>query len=123
VDATNPIDDTYSDLTTNGTSHAEQLTAAVPGVRLVKALNTVFASRLGNTDEGGQPLDGFYAGDDEGAKEVVARLLTSLGFRPIDAGGLRMARSLEELAFLNITLNARHGWSWQSGWRLAGPTA
>ena len=123
VDATNPLNDTYSDLTTDGTSHTEQLAAAAPEVKLVKALNTVFASRLGTPDQGGQPLDGFYAGDDDAAKATVARLLTSLGFRPIDAGGLRMARSLEELAFLNITLNARNGWSWQSGWTLAEPTA
>jgi predicted dinucleotide-binding enzyme len=27
----------------------------------------------------------------------------------------------EEMAFLNITLNARNGWSWQSGWKLVGP--
>lgn len=123
VDATNALNDTYSDLTTGGTSHAEQLAAAVPGVKLVKALNTVLASRLGSPVEGGQPLDGFYAGDDDTAKAVVAELLGSLGFRPIDAGGLRMARSLEELAFLNITLNARNGWTWQSAWRLAGPAA
>ena len=123
VDATNPLNETYSDLTTSGTSHAEQLAAAAPGAPLVKALNTVLAYRLGSPAEGGRPLDGFYAGDDERAKSVVAQLLTSLGFRPVDAGGLRMARSLEEMAFLNITLNARNGWSWQSGWALTGPTA
>lgn len=123
VDATNPINDTFSDLTTVGTSNAEQLAGIAPRAKVVKAFNTVLASRLGNASEGGQPLDGFYAGDDESAKATVAQLLTSLGFRPIDVGGLRMARSLEELAFLNITLNARNGWSWQSGWKLAGPTA
>jgi 8-hydroxy-5-deazaflavin:NADPH oxidoreductase len=123
VDATNPLNDTFSDLTTGDTSHAEQLAAATPGLRLVKAFNTVVASRLGNATEGDRPLDGFYAGDDAAAKETVASLLTSLGFRPVDAGSLRMARSLEELAFLNITLNARNGWAWQSGWQLAGPTA
>lgn len=119
IDATNPLNDAYSDLTTRGTSQAERLAAAAPGVKLVKAFNTVFASRLGDPGR----LDGFYAGDDAAAKATVAELLTSLGFRPIDAGGLRMARSLEELAFLNITLNARNGWSWQSGWTLAEPAA
>jgi 8-hydroxy-5-deazaflavin:NADPH oxidoreductase len=42
---------------------------------------------------------------------------------PIDAGGLRFARTLEELAFLNISLNAANGWAWQSAWQLVGPTA
>lgn len=123
VDVTNPLNDTYSDLTTSDVSHAEQLAAAAPQAKLVKAFNTILASRLGNPSEDGQPLDGFYAGDDEGAKATVGQLLSSLGFRPIDAGGLRMARSLEELGFLNISLNARNGWSWQSGWKLLGPTA
>lgn len=123
VDATNPLNETYDDLTTSGSSQAEQLAAAAPQRKVVKAFNTVLASRLGNPAEDGRPLDSFYAGDDEQAKATVAELLTSLGFRPIDAGGLRMARSLEELAFLNITLNARNGWSWQSAWKLAGPTS
>jgi hypothetical protein len=30
---------------------------------------------------------------------------------------------LEEMAFLNITLNATNGWAWQSAWKLVGPTA
>lgn len=123
VDATNPIDAGFTGLTTEGVSQAEELAAAAPGVALVKAFNTVFASRLGDATEDGLPLDGYYAGDDAAAKRIVAGLLGSLGFRPVDVGGLRMARSLEELALLNITLNARNGWAWRSGWRLAGPTA
>jgi hypothetical protein len=34
-----------------------------------------------------------------------------------------MARALEEIAFLNISLNARNGWTWQSAFQLVGPTA
>ncbi|MEO3780091.1 NADPH-dependent F420 reductase [Micromonospora sp. B11E3] len=122
VDVTNPLNDSYSDLTTFGTSVSEQLAAQAPNARIVKAFNTLFASRHGNPTEDGQRLDGFYAGDDPEAKATVARLLESLGYRPIDAGGLRMARSLEEMAFLNITLNARNGWPWQSAVQLVGPT-
>ena len=36
---------------------------------------------------------------------------------------LRFARTLEELAFLNITLNAGNGWVWQNHFQLVGPTA
>lgn len=63
------------------------------------------------------------AGDDADAKARVADVATSLGFAPVDAGGLRLARALEEMAFLNITLNATNGWAWQSAWQLVGPTA
>jgi NADPH-dependent F420 reductase len=123
IDATNPLNATYTDLVTSGVSAAEQLQAQVPGASVVKAFNTVLASRHGNPVEGGAPLDAFIAGDDAAAKSTVGELASSLGYRVIDAGGLRMARSLEEMAFLNISLNATNGWSWQSAWKLAGPTA
>jgi hypothetical protein len=123
VDSTNPLNDTYSDLTTSGVSAAEQLQQLVPGASVVKAFNTIFASRHGDPTEGGQPLDAFVAGDDAAAKGTVTQLAESLGYRAVDAGSLRMARSLEEMAFLNISLNAGNGWSWQSGWKLVGPTA
>jgi NADPH-dependent F420 reductase len=121
VDATNPLNDTYSDLTTTGVSAAEQLQVQVPGATVVKALNTVFASRYADPVEGGHPLDALVAGDDAAAKATVSELVGSLGFRPVDAGSLRMARTLEEVAFLNISLNATHGWTWQSAFRLVGP--
>jgi 8-hydroxy-5-deazaflavin:NADPH oxidoreductase len=122
VDATNPLNDTYTDLLTIGTSAAEQLQARVPGGSVVKAFNTLLAGRHAAPTEDGTPLDAFIAGDDSAAKNTVAELATSLGYRPVDAGNLRMARSLEEMAFLNITLNATNGWAWQSAWKLVGPT-
>jgi len=123
VDVTNPLTDDYSDLTTSGVSAAELLQQQVPRASVVKAFNTIFAARHNNPTEGGQPLDAFIAADDDVAKKAVSTLAESLGYRVIDAGGLRMARSLEEMAFLNISLNASNGWAWQSGWKLVGPTA
>ena len=123
VDVTNPLTDDYSDLTTSGVSAAELLQQQLPGASVVKAFNTIFAARHSNPTENGQPLDAFIAADDDVAKTAVSSLAESLGYRVIDAGGLRMARSLEEMAFLNISLNAKNGWAWQSGWKLVGPTA
>jgi predicted dinucleotide-binding enzyme len=123
VDATNPLNDTYTDLTTAGVSAAELLQQQLPGATVVKSLNTVFAARYGNPTEGGQPLDALIAGDDAAARAAVAGLVESIGFHPVDAGGLRMARALEEIAFLNISLNAGNGWAWQSAFQLVGPTA
>lgn len=121
IDATNPLNDTYTGLTTSGVSAGEQLAQQVPGTKVVKALNTVFASRYSAPTEDGQPLDAFLAGDDAQAKTTVAELVGSLGFRPVDLGELRMARTLEELAFANISLNTGNGWTWQSAFRLVGP--
>ena len=119
---TNPLTDDFSDLFTSGTSAAESLQSALPQAKVVKAFNTFFASRLTAAEQDGTPLEAFLAGDDATAKQTVAGLARSLGFTPRDTGRLRMARSLEELAFLNISLNAANGWAWQSAWRLAGPT-
>lgn len=122
VDVTNPLNASFTGLDTE-TSAAEEVQAGAPRAKVVKAFNTVFASRHARPTEGGLPLDAFYAGDDTFAKARVAELAASLGYRPIDVGPLRMARYLEGMAFLNIQLNAGNGWSWQSGWKLVGPTA
>lgn len=40
------------------------------------------------------------AGDDRDGKALVIQLVTDVGFEAVDAGPLRVARSLEELAVL-----------------------
>jgi hypothetical protein len=121
IDVTNPLTPSMDGLATER-SAAEEIRDAAPEAKVVKAFNTLFASRMERPNEGGVPLDAFLAGDDADAKGRVGELARSLGFRPIDVGGLRMARALEGLALLNIRLNATNGWSWQSGWKLVGPT-
>jgi predicted dinucleotide-binding enzyme len=71
----------------------------------------------------GVHLDGFVAGDDQAAKDTVLELIGSIGFRPIDAGPLVMARALEAMALLNVSLQISHKWPWQNGWKLVGPPA
>jgi len=122
IDATNPLNEDASGLAVTDRSGAEEIQAQLDGAHVVKAFNTVFAANQSDAEAGGEQLDGFYAGDDEGAKKRVAELLAAIGFRPIDAGPLTAARALEQIAFLNISLNARNGWPWQSGWKLVGPT-
>jgi predicted dinucleotide-binding enzyme len=106
----------------DGPSNAEQTQAMAPNARVVKAFNTVFASHQADPIIDGIQLDGFVAGDDAAAKQQALTLVASLGFRPIDAGSLAMARALEGMGTLNISLNAANGWPWQSGWKLLGPT-
>ncbi|WP_406076018.1 hypothetical protein [Micromonospora sp. NBC_01638] len=40
-------------------------------------------------------MDVFFAGDDARAKASVSAFIESLGLRPLDVGGLEMARWLE----------------------------
>jgi NADPH-dependent F420 reductase len=108
----------------NGPSNAERLAGWLPDAAVVKAFNTVFSGNEVDPTVDGIQLDGFVAADDPQAKAATLELVESIGLRPIDAGPLDRAQQLEQLAFFNIALNATNGWSWQSGWRLAGaPTA
>jgi hypothetical protein len=70
----------------------------------------------------GTALDAYVAGDDETAKQKVLQFAKSIGFRAVDAGPLAMARALEGMAALNILLQVKHNWPWQSGWKMVGPT-
>jgi len=106
-----------------GSSNAEQLATWLPDAGVVKAFNTVFASNQDDPIVEGIQLDGFVASDDAAAKSTVLELVASIGLRPIDAGPLSRAQQLEQLAFLNIALNATNGWAWESGWKLAGAPA
>ena len=122
VDPTNPLEPDLSGVLEATLSVAEEIAILLPEASVVKAFNTVLGRRLAEPVVDGVRLDGLYAGDDERAKAAVAELVAAMGFHPLDAGLLRAARSLEHLGFLNVSLNARHGWSWSSGWKLLGDT-
>jgi 8-hydroxy-5-deazaflavin:NADPH oxidoreductase len=85
-------------------SAAEEIQQAVPGVRIVKAFNTVFAQILGAAATGSAKVQVLYAGDDDAAKQGGRDLIESAGFDAVDAGPLATARSLEPMGLLNIYL-------------------
>jgi predicted dinucleotide-binding enzyme len=68
---------------------SEEVLAAMPGARFVKAFNTMNFRPLGQRGHETPPLALFLAGDDAGAKETVAALIGEVGFDPIDTGSLR----------------------------------
>jgi predicted dinucleotide-binding enzyme len=103
-----------------GTSIAEELQVKLPGTSVIKAFNTAFASRQANPQVAGISPDGFVAGDDATAKQTVLDVVESIGFRPVDAGSLAAARTLEGMAWLNISRNIAGG-TWQDAWVLVGP--
>ena len=41
-----------------------------------------------------------YCGDDDSAKQIAATLISDIGFEPVDAGPLRIARYMEPFALL-----------------------
>ena len=104
-------------------SHAEEFQAAAPTARVVKAINTVFSARQADPVVGGLRVDGYVAADDEEAKRTVLDFVESIGFEPIDVGPLAVAQTLEGMGWLHIRLASENNWSWQSAWKLIGPTA
>src|SRR3954454_23523050 len=82
----------------NTDSVGEQLQAAHPHVRVVKALNTVNAAVMVDPDSGPGEHVLFVAGNDDAAKAEVAALLGRFGWpaaRVIDLGDITAARATE----------------------------
>jgi len=117
VDITNPLDfATFDGLTVPADgSAAAEIAAALPEARVVKAFNTNFAGTLLAGTVGGQVTTVLLAGDDADAKAALAGVIGAGGLRAIDAGGLKRARELEALGFLQITLAAGEKISWTGG--------
>ena len=90
-------------------SNAERLALHLPpGVHLVGAFKTIPAHVMAEVQT---PLDCdvYVCGDDAGARARVmdaARLIPTL--RPVDAGPLRAARTLERMTVLAVNLNRRY---------------
>ena len=115
IDITNPVDpDTYAPLTVAAGSVAQEIAGAVPGAKVVKAFNTTFAGTLVEGSVAGTPLDVFVAGDDDGAKGVVAQLATDGGLRAIDVGPLALAHQLEGAGYLNMAVQPALGTNYAS---------
>lgn len=123
VDATNHVNLENPAEVFAAPSNAEEIQKRHPKVMVVKAFNYSFAARMAEPTVDGTRLDGFVAGDDEAAREKVLELVESIGYRPIDAGPFVMARALEAMGLLIVSLQIRHSWPWQNGWKLVGPPA
>lgn len=80
------------ELDNESTTTSELLQAHLPGAKVVKAFNHIYASQL-TTD--GRPSGTpdrralVIAGDDQAAKTTVTKLLDEFGFDTVDAGPLR----------------------------------
>lgn len=84
-------------------SGAEELAKKLPKARLVSAFNTVPSEVLFDvfeTRRRARKPSLVYCGDDARSKKVAAELIADVGFDPVDAGALRMARYSEPYALL-----------------------
>ena len=99
-----PMNDDNTELVVAHTSSgSEELAKMIPKARVVVAFNTVpsevlfgvYAARR----KAARPSL-VYCGDDKSGKAVAAELIRDVGFDPVDAGPLRIARYTEPFALL-----------------------
>ena len=90
-------------------SAAQQAQEMVPeGVTVIAALHTVGAPTLADPDAG-LDEDVLVCGDRKADKALVARLIELIpGLRPVNAGALEMARIVEQLTPMLISINTRY---------------
>ena len=97
IDATNPLvmnepmTFTYGVATSNG----ELVQAAAPDAFVVKAFNTVTWQSMINPKDSDGPLYVPLAGDDEEAKQIVAKMVVAMGLVPFDLGPIEVSHWTE----------------------------
>jgi 8-hydroxy-5-deazaflavin:NADPH oxidoreductase len=99
-------------------SRTEALAQAYPGARIVKAFNTISAEAIayvlkhGGIEIGSVYTSGFYCGDDDEAKAIVAGLIAEAKLDPIDCGSLANVHLLDSIGLLERYLSASVFDSW-----------
>jgi NADPH-dependent F420 reductase len=99
-------------------SMAQALAAAHPGATVIKGFNHFSSEIMRSPELTTGPVDAFFAGDDGDAKALVMDLAGKMGFRAHDAGPLRNASLIENLAVLWIHLASTEGAGRQFAFRL-----
>jgi 8-hydroxy-5-deazaflavin:NADPH oxidoreductase len=101
VDAMNywaPTDGTQTEFENSSLASSEIVEGRMPGARVVKTLNHIGYHEL---EEDGRPAGDparralAIAGDDAGAKEMVAAFIDRIGYDPVDIGPLAHSRLME----------------------------
>jgi predicted dinucleotide-binding enzyme len=88
-------------------SGAEEFAKKCPNTRVVSAFTTVPSEAFFGVFDARHKTEKpslVYCGDDAHGKEVAASLIRDVGFDPVDAGPLRIARYIEPFALLMAQL-------------------
>jgi NADPH-dependent F420 reductase len=102
-----------------GSAAAQARELAPPGTTVLAAFHNVSAEVL-NDLSAVPDCDVLVCGDDQAAKDTLFSYVKLIfGLRPVDAGPLEIARIVESLTALLISVNQRHGIK-HSGIRITG---
>ena len=97
IDISNPRADREGPITEEWLEMGTGLAMAqyLPGVRLVKAFNTLGARMFQNPMRNGERIGVPIAGDDEEARNIVAALVRDAGLEPVIVGPLARAKEFD----------------------------
>jgi len=95
-------------------SGAEAVAKKVPKSKVVSAFNSIPSEVLFDVFDSRNRKDRpsmVYCGDDAASKKIAAKLIDDVGFDPVDAGPLRIARYTEPFALLvaQLAYDGREG--------------
>ena len=112
IDVANPLNESYNHLVTGpNTSAAEELQKLLPNSKVVKALNTIFATDLTQAIKESKQIKTFIAGDDQEALQTVSEMITAMGLNPVLYGSLTAARKLEQMILQLIELKTEENYN------------
>jgi hypothetical protein len=118
VDCTNPVGPGLSHGLASKQSGSELIQTLLPDTRVVKAFSIY---GFENFEDNAFPGSGLrpammFCGNDQAAKNTVARLLTELGWEPLDVGGVAQALHLEHMTLLWVRMVRMGGRSPHTVW-------
>lgn len=120
IDVTNPLAHGPSGPTLvigHTDSGGEQVQRWLPDAKVVKCFSIVGAPLMIDPELPDGPPSMFYCGNDEDAKYIVQDLLRSVGWSPIDLGGIESSRYLEPMAMAWIVYGFRTN-TWNHAFKL-----
>jgi predicted dinucleotide-binding enzyme len=126
IDTTNPIADAPPEdgviryFSGPNASLMEDLQAAFPDAKFVKAFNSVGSALMVSPAFAGEKPTMFYWGNDASAKAIVARVIDQFGWEGADMGTAKAARAIEPLCQLWCIPGFREH-SWRHAFRLMRP--
>jgi hypothetical protein len=112
VDCTNPVGPGVSHGLDSRTSGGEETQRLAPSAKVVKAFSIYGWENFGDSRYPAykEVIPAMLmAGNDSSAKEIVGKLIASLGFEPVDTGGISMSLHLEHMALLWIKMARLRG--------------
>lgn len=113
IDAMNPYNPEGGFFDLGNSTASEEVFKRLPGARLVKAFNTIYYEHLASRGRKDLPVEErhaiYVAGDDVAAKQIVSKIIESIGFAPVDTGSLREGGRLQQpdSPIYNQTFTAR----------------